>query len=183
MIFRRFLGATAAAMHRTRCCNSRPSLRRPLGYSFRGKQWLEHGLLGYGGAYKIRPSAMRICCCYSAPTSRLRNFLPGDDVKKIQIDRNPKHIGRRTAIDLGSWATSRRPSRPYSAQSATRAQFVPRTLAAATSRQVRGSSPFARNSWRRSASWPPTTRCFSWTRAPPGDCLPLEAALGLGDIS
>ena len=28
-------------------------------------------------------------------------FLPGDDVKKVQIDRNAKHIGRRTAVDLG----------------------------------------------------------------------------------
>jgi len=28
-------------------------------------------------------------------------FLPGGDVKKVQIDRNPKHIGRRTAVDLG----------------------------------------------------------------------------------
>jgi pyruvate dehydrogenase (quinone) len=28
-------------------------------------------------------------------------FLPGDNVKKVQIDRNPKHIGRRTAVDLG----------------------------------------------------------------------------------
>jgi len=27
-------------------------------------------------------------------------FLPGGDVKKVQIDRNPKHIGRRTAVDL-----------------------------------------------------------------------------------
>lgn len=36
-------------------------LKAPVGYSFRGKQWLEHdnpyavgmtGLLGYGGAYK-----------------------------------------------------------------------------------------------------------------------------------
>ena len=28
-------------------------------------------------------------------------FLPGDRVKKVQIDINPKHIGRRTAVDLG----------------------------------------------------------------------------------
>ncbi len=27
-------------------------------------------------------------------------FLPGDDVKKVQIDRDPKHLGRRTALDL-----------------------------------------------------------------------------------
>jgi pyruvate dehydrogenase (quinone) len=28
-------------------------------------------------------------------------FLPGSSVKKVQIDKNPKHIGRRTAVDLG----------------------------------------------------------------------------------
>ncbi|MCU1341747.1 MAG: thiamine pyrophosphate-binding protein, partial [Candidatus Acidoferrum typicum] len=28
-------------------------------------------------------------------------FLPGDRVKKVQIDKNPKHIGRRTVVDLG----------------------------------------------------------------------------------
>jgi pyruvate dehydrogenase (quinone) len=28
-------------------------------------------------------------------------FLPGDKVKKVQIDKNPKHIGRRNAVDLG----------------------------------------------------------------------------------
>lgn len=28
-------------------------------------------------------------------------FLPGEDVKRVQIDKNPKHIGRRTALDLG----------------------------------------------------------------------------------
>jgi pyruvate dehydrogenase (quinone) len=28
-------------------------------------------------------------------------FLPGAKVKKVQIDTNPKHIGRRTSLDLG----------------------------------------------------------------------------------
>jgi pyruvate dehydrogenase (quinone) len=28
-------------------------------------------------------------------------FLPGKSVKKIQVDKNPKHIGRRTAVDMG----------------------------------------------------------------------------------
>jgi pyruvate dehydrogenase (quinone) len=28
-------------------------------------------------------------------------FLPGNKVKKVQIDKNPKHIGRRTPVDLG----------------------------------------------------------------------------------
>jgi pyruvate dehydrogenase (quinone) len=83
-------------------------LKAPVGYSFRGKQWLEHdnpnavgmtGLLGYGGAYKaIHDADLLLMLGTDFPFSE---FLPGDDVKKVQIDRNAKHIGRRTAIDLG----------------------------------------------------------------------------------
>ena len=83
-------------------------LKAPVGYSFRGKQWLEHdnpnavgmtGLLGYGGAYKaIHDADLLLMLGTDFPFSE---FLPGDNVKKVQIDRNPKHIGRRTAVDLG----------------------------------------------------------------------------------
>jgi pyruvate dehydrogenase (quinone) len=82
-------------------------LKAPVGYSFRGKQWLEHdnpnavgmtGLLGYGGAYKaIHEADLLLLLGTDFPFSE---FLPGDDVKKVQIDKNPKHIGRRTAVDL-----------------------------------------------------------------------------------
>ena len=83
-------------------------LKAPIGYSFRGKQWLEHdnphavgmtGLLGYGGAYKaIHDADLLLMLGTDFPFSE---FLPGSDVRKVQIDRNPKHIGRRTAVDLG----------------------------------------------------------------------------------
>src|ERR1700691_3843589 len=82
-------------------------LNAPVGYSFRGKQWLEHdnpnavgmtGLLGYGGAYKaIHDADLVLLLGTDFP---FPEFLPGDDVKKVQIDRNAKHLGRRTAIDL-----------------------------------------------------------------------------------
>ncbi len=82
-------------------------LKAPVGYSFRGKQWLEHdnpnavgmtGLLGYGGAYKaINGADLLLLLGTDFPFSE---FLPGDNVKKVQIDHNPKHIGRRTAVDL-----------------------------------------------------------------------------------
>src|SRR6202453_4459612 len=82
-------------------------LKAPVGYSFRGKQWLEHdnpnavgmtGLLGYGGAYKaINDADLLLLLGTDFPFSE---FLPGNNVKKVQIDRNPKHIGRRTAVDL-----------------------------------------------------------------------------------
>jgi pyruvate dehydrogenase (quinone) len=82
-------------------------LKAPIGYTFRGKQWLEHdnpnavgmtGLLGYGGAYKaIHDADLLLLLGADFP---FPEFLPGDGVKKVQIDRNPKHIGRRTAVDL-----------------------------------------------------------------------------------
>jgi len=83
-------------------------VKAPIGYSFRGKQWLEHdnpnavgmtGLLGYGGAYKaIHDADLVLLLGTDFP---FPEFLPGDDVKKVQIDKNPKHIGRRTAVDFG----------------------------------------------------------------------------------
>jgi pyruvate dehydrogenase (quinone) len=83
-------------------------LKAPVGYSFRGKQWLEHdnphavgmtGLLGYGGCYQaIHDADLVLLLGTDFP---FPDFLPGDGVKKVQIDTNPKHIGRRTAVDLG----------------------------------------------------------------------------------
>jgi pyruvate dehydrogenase (quinone) len=83
-------------------------LKAPVGYSFRGKQWLEHdnpnavgmtGLLGYGGAYRaIHDAELLLLLGTDFPFSE---FLPGNNVKKVQIDKNPKHIGRRTPVDLG----------------------------------------------------------------------------------
>jgi pyruvate dehydrogenase (quinone) len=82
-------------------------LNAPVGFSFRGKQWLEHdnpfavgmtGLLGYGGAYQAMHDAdLVLLLGTDFPFSE---FLPGGKVKKVQIDINPKHIGRRTPIDL-----------------------------------------------------------------------------------
>src|SRR3984957_6599571 len=83
-------------------------LKAPVGYAFRGKQWLEHenpnavgmtGLIGYGGAYNaINEADLLLMLGTDFPFSE---FLPGASVKKVQIDKNPKHIGRRTALDLG----------------------------------------------------------------------------------
>ena len=83
-------------------------LKAPVGYSLRGKQWLEHdnpnavgmtGLLGYGGAYDaINKADLLLMLGTDFPFTE---FLPGHSVKKVQIDKNPKHIGRRTSVDLG----------------------------------------------------------------------------------
>jgi len=82
-------------------------LKAPVGYSFRGKQWLEHdnpfavgmtGLLGYGGAYSaINNADLLLLLGTDFPFTE---FLPDNGVKKVQIDRRPKHIGRRTSVDL-----------------------------------------------------------------------------------
>ena len=83
-------------------------LKAPVGYAFCGKQWLEHdnanavgmtGLIGYGGAYAaINEADLLLMLGTDFPFSE---FLPGSRVKKVQIDKNPKHIGRRTPVDLG----------------------------------------------------------------------------------
>ena len=83
-------------------------LKALVGYSFRGKQWLEHdnpyatgmtGLLGYGGTYNaIHGADLLLLLGTDFPFSE---FLPNSNVKKVQIDTNPKHLGRRTALDLG----------------------------------------------------------------------------------
>ncbi|HEY4838574.1 MAG TPA: thiamine pyrophosphate-dependent enzyme [Candidatus Acidoferrales bacterium] len=83
-------------------------LNAPVGYTFRGKQWLEHdnpnavgmtGLLGYGGAHNaINDADLLLMLGTDFPFSE---FLPGHKVKKVQVDKNPKHIGRRTPVDLG----------------------------------------------------------------------------------
>ncbi|HUO35831.1 MAG TPA: thiamine pyrophosphate-dependent enzyme [Candidatus Acidoferrum sp.] len=82
-------------------------LKAPIGYSFRGKQWLEHdnpyatgmtGLIGYGGTYSaIQGADVLMLLGTDFPFSE---FLPNGRVKKVQIDVNPKHLGRRTALDL-----------------------------------------------------------------------------------
>jgi len=57
------------------------------------------GLIGYGGAYNaINEADLLLLLGTDFPFSE---FLPGASVKKVQIDKNPKHIGRRTALDLG----------------------------------------------------------------------------------
>ena len=82
-------------------------LQAPVGYSFRGKQWLEWGnpygvgmtgLLGWGGAYR----AMHDCdlCLLLGTDFPFTDFLP-DRPSKVQVDRRPAHIGRRTHVDLG----------------------------------------------------------------------------------
>lgn len=82
-------------------------LQAPVGYAFRGKQWLEwgnpnavgmSGLLGWGGAY----DAMHDCevCLLLGTNFPFDEFYPRKP-KKVQVNRRASIIGRRTHIDLG----------------------------------------------------------------------------------
>jgi pyruvate dehydrogenase (quinone) len=82
-------------------------LKAPVGYAYRGKQWLEWGnpnavgmigLLGWGGAYE----AMHHCelCLLLGTNFPLPDFYP-KQAKKVQVDLRPTNIGRRTHIDMG----------------------------------------------------------------------------------
>ncbi|MGD1066317.1 MAG: thiamine pyrophosphate-dependent enzyme [Vulcanimicrobiaceae bacterium] len=83
-------------------------LQAPVGYTFRGKQYVEYanpnavgmtGLIGFGGAYRaLHEAELVLLLGTDFPFSE---FLPGTGVTKVQIDREAKHLGRRTAIDLG----------------------------------------------------------------------------------
>src|SRR5580698_2557107 len=83
-------------------------LKAPVGYSFKGKQWLEHdnpnavgmtGLLGYGGCHgAINNADVLLMLGTDFPFS---DFLPHGKVKTIQVDRDAGHIGRRAPLELG----------------------------------------------------------------------------------
>ncbi|MEV0293784.1 thiamine pyrophosphate-dependent enzyme [Nocardia sp. NPDC050710] len=83
-------------------------LRAPVGYSLKGKQWLEHGnpnavgmtgLIGYGGCWEaVNHCDVLLMLGTDFPFA---NFLPHRKVKIIQVDRNARHLGRRIPIELG----------------------------------------------------------------------------------
>ncbi len=83
-------------------------LKAPVGYSFKGKAWLEHdnpnavgmtGLLGYGGCHDaINGADVLLMLGTDFPFTA---FLPHTKVKTIQVDRDPGKIGRRAPLKLG----------------------------------------------------------------------------------
>jgi pyruvate dehydrogenase (quinone) len=83
-------------------------LKAPVGYSLKGKVWLEHdnpnavgmtGLLGYGGCHAaINNADVLLMLGTDFPFTE---FLPQKKVKTIQVDRDPGNIGRRAPLELG----------------------------------------------------------------------------------
>jgi len=83
-------------------------LKAPVGYSLKGKVWLEHdnpnavgmtGLLGYGGCHAAINSADVLLML--GTDFPFVEFLPQKKVKTIQVDRDPASIGRRAPLELG----------------------------------------------------------------------------------
>jgi pyruvate dehydrogenase (quinone) len=82
-------------------------VKAPVGYTIKGKVWLEHdnpyavgmtGLLGYGGCWDaINHADVLVMLGTDFPFS---DFLPHKDVKTVQVDRNPSHLGRRAPLAL-----------------------------------------------------------------------------------
>jgi pyruvate dehydrogenase (quinone) len=83
-------------------------LKAPVGYSFKGKQWLEYdnphavgmtGLLGYGGCWEaVNKADVLLMLGTDFPFPK---FLPSKDVKVVQIDRDGRRLGRRVPLAQG----------------------------------------------------------------------------------
>jgi pyruvate dehydrogenase (quinone) len=83
-------------------------LRAPVGFSLKGKNWLEYdnahavgmtGLLGYGGCWDaLHGCDVLLMLGTDMPFS---NFLPQKDVQVVQIDRDPRRLGRRVPLEFG----------------------------------------------------------------------------------
>ncbi|MDJ0383673.1 pyruvate dehydrogenase [Streptomyces sp. G-G2] len=88
-------------------------IKSPIGHALRGKEWIQYdnpfdvgmsGLLGYGAAYEATHECdLLILLGTDFPYNA---FLP-DDVKIVQVDVRPEHLGRRSKLDLAVWGDVR----------------------------------------------------------------------------
>ncbi|MFE5945966.1 pyruvate dehydrogenase [Streptomyces sp. NPDC056480] len=88
-------------------------IKSPVGHALRGKEWIQYdnpydvgmsGLLGYGAAYEATHGCdLLILLGTDFPYNA---FLP-DDVKIVQVDVRPEHLGRRSRLDLAVWGDVR----------------------------------------------------------------------------
>lgn len=82
-------------------------LNAPVGYTLRGKEWVEHdnpnavgltGLIGFGGCTKALEDADLLLLV--GTDFPYRQFIPQDKTI-VQIDSRAEHLGRRTRLDHG----------------------------------------------------------------------------------
>jgi pyruvate dehydrogenase (quinone) len=101
-----FCGAGCAGAH-AKVLQLAEKLKAPVGYSFRGKEWVEHdnpyavgmtGLLGWGSAYQ----AMHGCevLLLLGTDFPYDAFMPTAP-KIVQVELRPERLGRRSKLDLG----------------------------------------------------------------------------------
>lgn len=101
-----FCGAGCAGAH-DEVAALAERLKAPVGYSFRGKEWIEWdnpyavgmtGLLGWGSAYQ----AMHGCdvLLLLGTDFPYEAFMPSNP-KIAQVDLRPERLGRRSKLDLG----------------------------------------------------------------------------------
>ncbi|MFK0049943.1 pyruvate dehydrogenase [Streptomyces sp. NPDC090741] len=97
-------------------------VKAPVGHALRGKEWIQYdnpydvgmsGLLGYGAAYEATHECdLLILLGTDFPYNA---FLP-DDVKIVQVDIRPEHLGRRSQLVLGVWGDVRETLRALNAR-------------------------------------------------------------------
>ncbi|MFJ5549510.1 pyruvate dehydrogenase [Streptomyces sp. NPDC093225] len=88
-------------------------VKAPVGHALRGKEWIQYdnpydvgmsGLLGYRAAYEATHECdLLILLGTDFPYNA---FLP-DDVRIVQVDVRPEHLGRRSKLDLAVWGDVR----------------------------------------------------------------------------
>lgn len=101
-------GGEGCAKARKQVLGLAEKLSAPVGYSFKGKQWLEYdnphavgmtGLLGYGGCWEAVNHAdvlLMLGTDFPFPA-----FLPSSGVQVVQVDRDGRRLGRRVPLAHG----------------------------------------------------------------------------------
>ncbi|MBC9712977.1 pyruvate dehydrogenase [Streptomyces sp. TRM66268-LWL] len=107
-----FCGSGTAGAH-AEVMEFAEKVKSPVGHALRGKEWIQYdnpydvgmsGLLGYGAAYEATHECdLLILLGTDFPYNA---FLP-DDVKIVQVDIRPEHLGRRSRLDLAVWGDVR----------------------------------------------------------------------------
>ncbi|WP_327134058.1 pyruvate dehydrogenase [Streptomyces sp. NBC_01343] len=116
-----FCGSGAAGAH-AEVMEFAGRVKAPVGHALRGKEWIQYdnpydvgmsGLLGYGAAYEATHECdLLILLGTDFPYNA---FLP-DDVKIVQVDIRPEHLGRRSKLDLAVWGDARETLRALNAR-------------------------------------------------------------------
>ncbi|MFF2652252.1 pyruvate dehydrogenase [Streptomyces sp. NPDC058045] len=107
-----FCGSGTAGAH-AEVMEFAEKVKSPVGHALRGKEFIQYdnpydvgmsGLLGYGAAYEATHECdLLILLGTDFPYNA---FLP-DDVKIVQVDVRPQHLGRRSTLDLAVWGDVR----------------------------------------------------------------------------